>query len=307
MDICLYNNGDIGELINLAQPLSYLALLTSMETQLQELNISYSLEDFESIQNNEINIQTSLQYSNVAAPNTNPNDTPDNSLTKFNQLTNKKATGSHQDTCKINFTEDLWVFLQESCKKGYKLIEPQKPLANLGSPSCMIINDWTNNQITTRYSGYLTCTYVSSIGNYIQTIQAYHNSLLAFQNSVNSLFGEINIALEAISGNINQTVSNIVNQNQKIYDYFNDEDQLGIIVQDGHRLTNQLDCSFVYSYSNTLKKTMCVNSRESIYQVFVYLFVLSFLLIMLEVINAYLSKSLLKKVEESGTELLVLK
>ena len=42
---------------------------------------------------------------------------------------------------------------------------------------------------------------------------------------------------------------------------------------------------------------MCDNSLENAYQVFVFVFLLSFLMLLMELVNLYLSRALLKGIE----------
>ena len=106
MNECLYKNGDISLTINLIEPLSYVTNLTNYEAELQKYNINPSLGSFQSISYNEINILNSTSYSNIASSDTNPQDTPDNSLVEFNKFTNSLATDSYQTTCTTNFSKD---------------------------------------------------------------------------------------------------------------------------------------------------------------------------------------------------------
>jgi hypothetical protein len=98
-------------------------------------------------------------------------------------------------------------------------------------------------------------------------------------------------------------VNHLVQQRVNIHNYFFDPDQLGQVydkVLGDEGLVKMLNCKFVRKYMKTLKKSFCDNARESIYQVFIFIFVLSFFLIMLEFVNLYLSRALLKPEERES-------
>lgn len=302
LQICLNGDGDLYEVLNIIQPLTYITNLTELDTELGHYDISHSLGNFLSFQYNQANITWSRNYSNALEKNTNVEDTADYNLALLNNYTNNFTIDSTQATCTPNFSSDQWVFNKNDCDISYNYIDSTVPTSQLGEKTCLVILEWSSEQVKSRYEPYLTCTYFNALGNYTEIINAYHSSLGSFQSAWDILYLKIQYALNGIEALIENTVGKLIAQNGKINNYFDSETQIAPLVSDisgPDGLLTKLNCIFIHEYSKTLKKTMCTNSMEAMYQMFIYIFILSFLMLVLELVNLYLSVALLKREENN--------
>ena len=300
MNVCLNEGGDLDAFLGLNETFQgYAELIDQEEFIYNDLGISYSLANFQSIKDNSAEINKLKGYKDIVDES--DNLTPEFNLAELNKFTD----ASNQDNYLGNCSElmyDQWVFLVSGC--GTKeIISPGNPQNRIGQSSCLVISSWNTGNLNSRYSSFLTCTFSNSLGNYLTNIEAYQQSLKNFQTSVDGLAARLTAGLNEVNDTISQAVNHLVEQRTSIHDYFFNSDQLGQVyvkVFGDEGLLKMLNCKFVRNYMKTLKKSFCDNARESIYQVFIFIFVLSFFLVMLEFVNLYLSRALLKPEERES-------
>ena len=296
LNACFNDYGNIDSILGINNSLSFLDEFKSIESNLLTFPIDESLANFKSIDDNFQQISYLVNYLGIAAFNVVSENTPDYNIIQLNSYTNKNTQNNHQSSCS-KFTYDNWVFNQSNCE-SYSYVASSNPTQSLGAKSCLVINEWTDTDVESRYNNYLVCSDLGEFGTYLQTIQSYQTALKAYQNSVTGLYLNLIRGMMKIQANLNSETSDIIIQNSKIIIYFNSENGINPLISETigpNGLLNLLNCSFVSPYSTTLKDSMCNNSVQSTYQIFVYIFILSFLLLILELVNLYLSRALLKK------------
>lgn len=293
MNICLNGDGDIDAVLGLNETFEdYAQLLKAEDYIYTQLGINSELEDFESISTNWEQIQDLWTYKDIVSGD--DQDTPEYNLNEFNKFSDSSADGSYQSTCTTK-TLDQWVFNSTQCSR--KIVSPLDPLNQQGLSSCLIIPQWSTASLSSRYQNYLKCTYNNSLGGVYENILAYQSALSLFQASVNTLAGKLTGGLQQVNNTIVVSAQNLISQRNSIHSYYYSPDQLGEIyelVYGDEGLIGTLNCKFIRNYAKTLKKSVCDNCRESIYGVFIFVFVLSFLMILLEFSGLYLSRALLK-------------
>lgn len=300
MNVCMNEGGDLNIILGLNETFQgYSELIKQEEYIYNDLGISYSLADFQSIKANSAQITKLKTYKDIV--NEDDNLTPEFNLAELNKFTDASNQGNYLGNCS-ELMYDQWVFLNSNCGSK-EIISPANPQYRIGQSSCLVISNWETASLNSRYSSFLTCTLSNSLGNYLKNIEAYQKSLKDFQSSVDGLASRLVVGLNEVNNTINQSVNHLVQQRVNIHNYFFDPDQLGQVydkVLGDEGLVKMLNCKFVRKYMKTLKKSFCDNARESIYQVFIFIFVLSFFLIMLEFVNLYLSRALLKPEERES-------
>ena len=295
VDTCLNQGGGLASALNLTVFLNYLQLFATDNATLAAYNINPGLGVFTSLYTNTHLLQSPIDYLAVADPSVPTADTPLTNLNLLNEYTNNYSAPTFQSSC-TSFASDYWVFYQTACA-GYVYVPSTSPVAGLGSKSCLVISEWSSSQVKERYVPYMQCTYSGSLGDYTETLLAYQEALGFYQVSVDTLYAQMNSSLESIGGVVAGMAQNLTNQEAGIVQYFNSPTQLLYLMNSvlgPQGLANGLNCSFVHEYSVSLQSAMCVNSLENIYDVFVYVFLLSFFMLCLEIINLYLSRALLK-------------
>lgn len=289
LNACLNENGNIDKYFSLNQTLSIFSQTEQYYLDLQNLTISSSMSNFTSITENQQNINSLLNYIDIEASDVSKQDTSSYNLNELNKYANNYTENTYQTDC-TKYTSDLWVFNTINCA-GYPYINSTITDENLGKKCCLVIFEWTEKSVKSRYSPYLSCANENILDNLINT----QTALLNFGNSVNTVFKELNQSLPLIQENINILVNNLIPLNEKINLYFTDPNQLGefySMIYGPSGFLNGLNCSFAYHYSRTLRSTVCDNTLESMYQIYVYIFVLSFLLLIMEFMSFYLGKTL---------------
>jgi hypothetical protein len=297
MNVCLNEGGDLYIQLKLNETFEdYTELIDQEEYIYKELGITPELADFSSMTENFDQVKKLETYSDIVDED--QQLTPEFNLQELNKYSDSSVSGNYMGNCSRKLF-DQWVFVASKC--GNKpIVPPNNPKINLGQSACLVIESWNDLTVSSRYSSYLDCTLRNSLGDYLENLQKYQTSLQDFQSSVDSLALDLQEGLIKVNNSINSSVDHLLIQREKIHKYFFDDDQLGVVydkVLGSRGLVKALNCAFVRSYMKTLKKSMCDNTRESIYQVFIFMFVLSFLFILLEFTNLYLSKALLKPEE----------
>lgn len=294
MNACLNENGNIDKYFNLNETLSAFNATYKYYNELLTLPINEEMKNFTSITENQEMINSLLTFINIEAPDVSIQDTSSYNLNELNKYTNNYTEESYQVNC-TGSSSDLWVFISSNCG-SYKYINSNITNENFGKMSCLVIFEWSESSVDSRYNGSLTCPKENFLDNLIKTQQA----LLNFGKGVASVFTKLNSSFPQFQDSVNEYVNNLIPLNNNTINYFNDDNQLGpfykmIYGPDG--ILNALNCSFAHPYSRTIHKAVCTNSVQSMYQIFVYIFILSFLMLALEIINLYLSKALMRRDE----------
>jgi hypothetical protein len=292
INTCLNENGDINNILQIAANLSAINSIYNAAQGLQTMNITPGLADFQSIAANQQQINLLSTYKDIYASGVAENSTADFNLNQLNLYTNSEENLSYQDYCVGNYTVDMWSY--QNCPAEYILVDPIFPTQNLGNKSCLVVGNWTGEQVSQRYAEFLDCNHSTAVGDYVQTIGAYQSAIRGFITEISNVGAEMTDGLAQVNRTITQNVNNAVVQNGKIQGYIA-PDAMGQIIVEENSLLAGINCSFARPLAVTLKKSFCNNSKESMYQVFVYLFILSFLMILLEFVNLYLSRALLKR------------
>lgn len=295
IDTCLNNGGDMSGLLNLTVALGFIQELANDNKTLGKYLINENLGKLSTIQSNIAKLSSPINYLTAVSSSELPEDSPFTNLNLLTSYTNNLAAPTYQSVC-TSHTQDKWVFSQTSCG-DYPYIPSTSPTASVGSKCCLVVEEWTSSQVNQRYNPYLTCDYDGTFGNYYQTIDKYQTALFVYRFSVYELYGEMTGKLTALNQTSMTMASKLTAQYSKVTNYFNSPNQLLYLMNSGvgkTGLINNLNCSFVHEYSLSLKQAMCTNSVENIYEVFVFIFVLSFFMLLLELINLYLSRALLK-------------
>ena len=293
INTCLNGNGDVASLINLNQFLNLIQMMSYDNLTLANNPASIALGDFSSMNDNKAKVKFPIDYNKVVDSSVAEIFTPAYNLAMLNSYTNNKNSPSYQGNCST-YTLDVWVFAEDFCDNSHPYIpSSDNPTEQIGRPACLVIEEWTTNEVNQRYNPYLTCK-----GNYTKYIEAYQDSLFEFQYTTDDLYSQINIGLEVVNSTIYDYVYKIIAQNQKIQNYFTSPDQelllMNAVLDSKTGLYNGLNCSYIHEYSLSLQESMCTNSLENTYEVFIFVFLLSFLMLVLELINLYLSRALLK-------------
>lgn len=289
MNTCLNEKGDLASYLNLTDFIAIVSDIAASNTTLSEFIINSSLSNFSSIQINIKKTQVPPDYNNILSLSVDIQDTPDYNLGILNKYTNNETESNYQSNCTTH-TSDKWVFLIDFCYP-FPQVPPQDPNKFFGSEACLVITDWAPSQVESRYSN-LNCQNSS----YIKEIELYQNTLYNYTTNANNLFTIIQYDLSTINNTIESLVQNLINQSNLINAYFTSPNQTLLLMNSvvgPQGLNNGLDCSFVHGYFLNLKTALCTNSLENIYEVFVFVFVLSFLMLVVEIINLYLSRALL--------------
>ena len=293
VDTCLNEGGDLATYLNLTESFAFFNQLKGFNSTLAGYKLSPSTGNFKSIAVNAGILSSPINYFNVPDPSVLPQNTPKFNLDYLNSLTNNNTVNTAQSNCTQNFTQDLWVFSIDSCGE-YPYLSSDVPTSGRGSKSCLIIKEWSQDATNVRYASYFSCSYPA---DYLSAIDTNEIALNSYQLSVDQLYGNMSIGLSEINSTINNMTNFLIAQNALISNYYSSPDQLLYLMNSAfgnNPAVNGLNCSYVHSYSLTLKQAMCTNSLENIYQVFVFIFVLSFFMLVLELINLYLSRALLK-------------
>lgn len=288
LNLCLNQDGDLYSFLNIADGVSSIVDINTTYTKILDSSISYKLSQFDSIAINQEQIQISLNYFDALPYGIDYQDSP---ICNLDILNNYTYNPTYQfEYCLNNYTLDLWVFNQSSCG-SVPYISNSNSTARLGESSCLVLSEWNSSGVNERYNGiYSGCDYLSDI-------YLYQGSLYSFSTDIFELFQEINTALSYVQSNISQTVNQLVVLNSQVNEYFNTSSPIGGFINDiinPSGLSSTLDCSFVKSYTETLQNAICSNTINSMYEVFIYIFILSFLMLVLEFTNLYLSRALLK-------------
>jgi hypothetical protein len=114
-----------------------------------------------------------------------------NQFFEFIAFTDYSEKVSYQKGCSSN-TKDYWVPDNTTCPSSYTYIKGGE--SNIGSPSCLVLSEWTSAQVNTRYAsapsgcgptGSSDFTTVSSAAS------SYFNSMNAYSSDNGKLIDEI--------------------------------------------------------------------------------------------------------------------
>ena len=292
---CIIGEGNMIPVLNLTTFLSAFQNISQSYSILSSSSISPSLGLFNSIQLNIKQLLPPINYSSVHASSVFQVDQANYNLNELNKFTNNLTTNNWQYSCTEEFS-DLWVFYKDQCGT-YTYIEPGD--GKIGGKFCLVVNEWPLGQVQKRYQD-LDCSESTSLGDYTESIFLSVDGLKDFVDSVDKLFGKMLQDMENINKTLEGLVGNLVLQYQKIGVYLQSSDQILYLMEStvGKKgLSNSLQCKIISNYKSEIEKSMCDNSLENAYQVFVFVFLLSFLMLLMELVNLYLSRALLKGIE----------
>lgn len=294
---CLNGDGNLQQSLNISQFISLFLTMTNDNVTISTYNITMNLAIFPSISSNLNDLNNPIDYFDAADSSVIPEDQPKTNLLELNKYTDANTQSNYQSGCPITIF-DQWVFSVSDCSAGYTHISHTDPQKNLKSESCLVVQEWGPDDVNNRYKDcFDDCTYTSDMGNYQKSVKDLTFSLAQYADDVDNVYSDLYDQMN----NINQTLYNMVNNavllNPLIPKWFNDPYQNydlfeSIVGKKG--LNEGFHCDYLKDYSSSLKMSMCSNALENIYEVFVFLFILSFFMLLLEIVNLYLSRALLK-------------
>lgn len=296
-ECCILDSGDLIPVLNLTEFLSAFQGVSDNYTSLGPLLVTKNLSYFSSIQENFVSISEPINYSNV--PNTSVFDfnKVDYNLNDLNKFTNNYTAGSYQNTCVEEFS-DFWVLNKSKCG-SYSYTAATTPKVNFGKKNCLWVTEWKLGNINARYNN-IDCSYSNKLGNYSEIIYEFIKSIQGYVDSVDDLYSSMRTNLTQV----NETLTNLVVNLQGLYvnigEYLKSPEQILYLMESTvgkSGLSHSLNCALIQSYKSEIKISMCDNSLENAYQVFVFVFLLSFLMLIIELVNLYLSRALLKGIE----------
>lgn len=184
---------------------------------------------------------------------------------------------------------------QADCPENYTYKDSTDPSNDVGKPSCLVLGEWENTDITTRYQN-LQCSTVNPYTTVTNTILKYHTQFLAYQSDVNQLFANITGELQILNSKFVDIGNKTAIQAEKVKIYFDDD--LGAFLQTLFNsqtgLVSELNCKFVRRIYDDLHTSVCTNVVPSMLIIFTFSTLLCFCAILLLFANLYLSKRLRK-------------
>ncbi|OMJ72677.1 hypothetical protein SteCoe_28811 [Stentor coeruleus] len=294
---CLNGDGNLQQSLNITHFISEFLIMAADNKTIEGYNINMSLAVFPGIISNFQELKSPIDYFDAADPNVVYADQPKTNLFELNRYTDANSQHTHQSNCSINIF-DQWVFSVYDCSAGYKLILNTNPKENLESSSCLVVQEWDPNDVNIRYKDcFDDCTYISDMGNYQKSVKDLTFSLAQYVDDVNNVYSDLNDQMTNINQTLYNMVNNIILLNPLIPKWFNSPYQNydlfeSIVGKKG--LNEGFYCDYLKDYSSSLKMSMCSNALENVYEVFVFLFILSFFMLLLKITNLYLSRALLK-------------
>lgn len=191
---------------------------------------------------------------------------------------------------------DKFVSFQSNCQVGYKYTPTTTITANRGSPSCLVIKEWSNQTLTARYEDYLECGNVANYGTIQDAIIEFQQAQLNYEQSVDSVFGEINTSFGVVSGKVSELAENTANLVQAVQTYFN-KDVFTLFDEmfgPNQGIYNNLQCNYLNGEYMDMKKAVCQNAMPSLMIVFSMALLGSFLIFLLMFIYIFLHQGFLK-------------
>jgi hypothetical protein len=294
---CIIDDGNLIPVLNLTSFLAGFQDINDSYSDLNTLGISQKLADFESVQMNLKQLASPVNYFKVHNESVFQVDTAGYNLNELNKFTNNNTLNNFQEKCEEEFS-DLWVFYLKDCLVGYDHVTPDDDFG-IGPKSCLVLSEWPLGQVNQRYKD-LNCTQVTTFGDYETNIFQYVQGLQNFVNSVDDLFKKMTNDLVKFNTTLNGFVEDVVDVYQRLGNYLSSPEMILFLMESTigkEGLKNSLQCGLIKDYKSEIKISMCDNSLENAYQVFVFVFLLSFLMLLMELLNLYLSRVLLKALE----------
>lgn len=294
---CILDNGNLIPVLNLTDFLLAFQTISDDYSSSTPLIAPKNLSHFASMDENFNQISEPINYSNVPNASVSFDDKVDYNLNDLNKFTNNYTAGSYQYTCEEEFS-DYWVVNKSKCG-NYPYTQPDSPDVRFGEKTCLLVQDWSAGNINARYKK-INCSYETALGDYSETIEGYTSSIQDFIDSVDSLYSKMRKDLVQVNETLTTLVSNLKDLHKNVELYLNSPEQILYLMEAtvGKKgFSYSLNCSLIRSYKTEIKKSMCDNSLENAYQVFIFVFLLSFLMLLIELVNLYLSRALLKGLE----------
>jgi len=294
-------NGD-PNLANYTDITSTLILFTQMKDEYNtflELNSSLAyLSNLTAVTANQNAINQALNFQNVAAKTVKNNQTPDYCLSQLNLYSDYSNSSSYQRTNACTSTVmDRFVTSLANCPVGYVYISATSPNSNVGTPSCLVIPEWTSNLLTGRYDGKLVCGNIPAPYNTIpNAIIQYQTSFNAFMQDTTTKFNNINTAFGVVTGKITELADNTAAFAQAVNNYFGKDiaTLMDDIFGENQGVYNHLVCGYLYEEYQDMKRAVCHNAMPSLMIVFAMMLLGSFLTFLLMIINICLHQGFIK-------------
>mmetsp|Transcript_29385 Transcript_29385/g.29119 ORF Transcript_29385/g.29119 Transcript_29385/m.29119 type:complete len:399 (+) Transcript_29385:973-2169(+) len=300
LNVCFNEDGDLAKYLNLTEELSYAYTILNMSSEFQhyDINATY-LTTFESIKINEKAASFyKTNYLYTVDPSVSEEDQPVTILAILNSWSNYDFENSLQKSegkC-TSFSLDEWVIEESQCEDNYTYLNNSDPSENVGKPSCLVLTEWTSENITSRYSGYLQCSAVNPFNTVENTILQYHNQFVVYMESVDALFTQISGDLVTLNTALVGYGDKTAKQADKAEYYFNVDlaDLMNALFGQGTGLLSELNCGFIKSIYDDLNTSVCKNVVPSMLFLFTFGTILSISALLLMFTNLYLSRRLRK-------------
>ncbi|OMJ74796.1 hypothetical protein SteCoe_26212 [Stentor coeruleus] len=297
IDVCLNGNGDLQQTLNLTEFLTVFLIMAETNKTLNTYNLTSNLANFTSITDSILLLSHPINYINAITSNINIDYLPSTNLLELNKYTNAYTNSSYQLSCK-NKVYDQWVFSSIDCPDNYLYINNSNPIQNLGLKTCLVIQQWNSANINYRYYEYFnSCTYKSQIGDYIKSIKDLVNAMSKYAKEVDNLYGLLLENMMFINLTLYDLVNELIMVNEKRGNWFSSryqnyelfESTVGV-----NGLNGGFYCDYLKDYLSSLKMSICGNSLENVYEVFICLFFLSVFMLLLKFASLCLNRVMLK-------------
>ncbi len=136
------------------------------------------------------------------------NDAIINQFLQWNAYTDASVTGTYQRSCSSN-TKDYWVPDQSVCPSSYTYVASGG--SNVGSSSCLVLSEWSDTQVTSRYSATPAgcgATGSSDFTTVSNAARSYFSAMTTYSSDNSILINEI----KADNANINSSFTSMADK-----------------------------------------------------------------------------------------------
>ncbi len=193
------------------------------------------------------------------------------------------------------YTLDTWAINSSGCGSITE-VNSSNPVENFGKESCLVIPDWSESAVATRYAG-LICDPVSEWDTVANAISSYQSRFQSYMQSVDTVFGDIEADFNLFAESLTSTGVKTYDLYQSTLYYIDVElDPIIFTISDPrYGLIHNLNCNFTRQIYDDIELSICDNFLPNLFQLFISLLVMS----ILSLVHMFISMSLNNKLRSA--------